>query len=102
MVEREVRLESLKQDIYLSKRFFPRISENMHYEIFKYIDSRDLVEIRGARMGGYQLTSNRQIRSNIGNYLVKIRPDFNNYPQSDSKYLLELINEHSGGNNLGR
>ena len=41
----------------------------MHYEIFKYINSKDLIEIRVIKQGGYELISNQILRSRIGNYL---------------------------------
>ena len=44
----------------------------MHYEIFKFLNSKDLLEIRATKLGGYQLTSNLVLRSRIKNYLSKI------------------------------
>ena len=56
----------------MSNRIFERVSENMHYEIFKFLNSKDLLEIRATKLGGYQLTSNLVLRSRIKNYLSKI------------------------------
>ena len=63
------RLEELKYKKFLTKRILTRISENMHYEIFKYLDGKDLLEVRAITLGGYQLTTNKILRSRIGNYL---------------------------------
>ena len=63
-----MQLEELKKSQYLTKRIFHKISENMHYEIFKYIDNKELLVIRSLKLGGYQLTSNKLLRSRIKNY----------------------------------
>ena len=62
------RLTGLKNERFLTHRVLQRISENMHYEIFKYVDWKQLLEIRGINLGGYQLISNRILRSRISNY----------------------------------
>ena len=67
------RLFQLKQQNYLTKRIFPRISENMHYELFKYLTNHELLEIRALKLGGYQLTSNETLRSRIKNYYPAIK-----------------------------
>ena len=59
------RLNTLKQQKYQTHRIFQRISENMHYEIFKYVDSITLLQIRTLGLGGYQLTSNPILRPRI-------------------------------------
>ena len=41
----------------------------MHYEIFKFMNSSDLLQIRASKLGGYQLTSNTKLRSRIKNYI---------------------------------
>ena len=69
------RLKNLKREKFLSKRFFIKISENMHYEIFKYMTQKDLLNIRACKLGGYQLTSNELLRSRIKNYFRYFRPD---------------------------
>ena len=63
------RLEQIKEEKFLTNRIFPRISENMHYEIFKYLNSEELLQIRRTKLGGYQLTSNRILRSRIQNFM---------------------------------
>ena len=68
------RLNLLKERKYLTNRVFMRISENMHYEIFKYLSSKDLLQIRSVKLGGFQLISNRLLRSRIQNYFHKILP----------------------------
>ena len=62
------RLKELKESKFLNQRFFKKISENMHYEIFKYITFGDLLVIRESSLGGFQLTSNKLLRSRIKNY----------------------------------
>ena len=63
------RLEPLKEQKHLTKRIFKRISENMHYEIFKYLNPYSLLGVRSTSLGGYQLISNTLLRSRIQNYL---------------------------------
>ena len=69
--ELEDRLYELKDQKFLTKRIFLRVSENMHYEIFKYLNSKELLEIRGTKLGGYQLISNNILRSRIQNYYIR-------------------------------
>ena len=63
------KLNELKEKRYLTHRIFRALSENLHYEIFKYLDSSDLLTTRGIGLGGYQLTSNTLLRPRISNYL---------------------------------
>ena len=63
------KLSKLRESKFLSHRIFKRVSENMHYEIFKYVNPIDLLNIRGVKQGGYELTSNKLLRSRICNYL---------------------------------
>ena len=65
----QTRLKHLKHTKFLTQRIFPRISENMSYEIFKYVNSQDLLQIRASTLGGFQLVSNASLRSRINNYL---------------------------------
>ena len=66
------KLLNLRRERFLTNRIFQRISENMHYEIFKYLAANELLEIKLTNIGGYQLTSNQLLRSRIGNYFNKI------------------------------
>ena len=93
-------LNSLKEDKFLSQRIFKRISENMHYEIFKYLTSSELIIIRETTLGRYQLTSNRMLRARIKNYFRKIVLDtvFQDINQDSRK--IQLIFEQSGKNSL--
>ena len=63
------RLEELINNKFLTNRIFKRISENMHYEIFKYIDSETLLKTRELNLGGYQLISNPILRPRIKNLM---------------------------------
>ena len=63
------RLDHLKQSKYQTHRIFTKISENMSYEIFKYVNSGDLLEIRALKLGGYELISNTYLRARIKNYM---------------------------------
>ena len=67
------RLKQLKDQQFLTKRIFGRISENLHYEIFKFLNAEELLEIRGINLGGFQLTSNPLLRSRIKNYLIGLK-----------------------------
>ena len=67
------RLGELKEERFLSHRVFKRISENMHYEIFKFVSPIDLLGIRITNLGGYQLTSNPIMRSRITNYFTMLK-----------------------------
>ena len=49
----------------------------MHYELFKYLNPNDLLQIRSLKLGGYQLTSNELLRSRINNYLLGITQKIN-------------------------
>ena len=69
MDKSETRLEQLKNTKFLSHRIFPRISENISYEIFKYMNFQELLQIRDSNLGGFQLVSNTTLRSRIKNYL---------------------------------
>ena len=68
------RLEDLKKSRYLSNKLFPRISENLHYEILKYSTSTTLLEVKTTNLGGYQATSNKLLRSRIKNYSPPFKP----------------------------
>ena len=83
-----VRLEGLKREKFLTNRVFKRVSENMHYEILKFINSRDLLGIRGTNLGGYQITSNKLLRHRIKNYFIKLKPDV-----GEDKDLVEYISD---------
>ena len=69
MNKSESRLEQLKHTKFLSHRIFPKISENMSYEIFKYVNSQELLQIRASSLGGFQLITNTTLRARIKNYL---------------------------------
>ena len=74
------------------------MSENMHYEIFKYVSSTDLLQIKLTTLGGYQLTSNRLLRSRIKNYtkprIIKfIFP--RNIHSEDTSYKLQILFERT-------
>ena len=69
MKKSDARLEHLKQTKFLTQRLFPKISENMSYEIFKFMNPEDLLQIRALTLGGFQLISNTTLRARIKNYL---------------------------------
>ena len=94
------RLDQLKEEKFLTNRMFKRISENMHYEIFKYVNSRDLLEIRGSTLGGFQLSSNKLLRSRIKNYIDKVHAkqmDNEIYDLNRDGNRVKVIFEQSGG-----
>ena len=93
------RLDLLKQEKFLTIRVFHKISENVHYEIFKYLNYLDLLQIRAMKLGGFQLTSNRIMRSRIKNYFPKNSPKKINI-QSVNINIVELIFEQTGEDNL--
>ena len=68
------RLSLLKQAQSLITLVFPNISENLHYEIFRYSSNDDLLEIRALNIGGFMISSNGFIRKFIGNYYGKVKP----------------------------
>ena len=70
------RLDALKEIKFLSTRIFQTLSENIHYEMFKYLDYRDLLEVRRTKLGGFQLTSNKILRARIKNYLPELKFKF--------------------------
>ena len=65
------RLWKLKNEKFLTRELFVGMSENMHYEIFKYMNGGELLEIRRINLGGYQLTSTKLLRSRIKNYYIR-------------------------------
>ena len=68
------RLEELKEEKFLTMKIFERLSENMHYEVFKYVNAKDLLVIRSLKLGGYLLSSNKLLRSRIKNYFSVLIP----------------------------
>ena len=96
----EIRLNRLKLTKYQTQRIFERITENMSYEIFKYMNGENLLEIRATNLGGFQLTSNILLRSRIQNYL-QISPftSVDNSLFRTRKY--NLIFEQTGERKLG-
>ena len=89
------RLSLLKEDRFLTHRILVRISENMHYEIFKYLNFQDLLEIRGLGLGGFQLTNNNILNSRIGRSIVELHPSLslNPYDIKDNQNIFEFIFE---------
>ena len=61
-------LSELQESKFQTRKLFWKISENMHYEILKYLNSTELIVIRGASLGGYQIVSNPILRARIKNY----------------------------------
>ena len=94
------RLAYRKEERFLTNRVLGRISENMHYEIFKYLDSRDLLEVRITKLGGFQLTSNKLLRSRITNYL-DIKPILHlNADRAENIHNLRVFFEQIGQNKI--
>ena len=83
---KENRLDALKETKFLSTRIFRRLSENIHYEMFKYLDYRDLLEVRRTKLGGFQLTTNKILRARIKNYLPELKFKF---IQTEKRNLIE-------------
>ena len=95
------RLFNLKEERFLTKRIFLRMSENMHYEIFKFMNSIDLLQIRGTKLGGYQLISNNLLRSRITNYFAHLKPILSNHENVEvSNKEIGLVFEQLGKNKL--
>ena len=69
------RLQSSKQNKFLTSKIFGRISENLHYEIFKYMNPVDMLTTKLLNFGGYQLASNRLFRSRLANFFTKLYLD---------------------------
>ena len=80
------RLAELKNEKYLIFKVFEALSENMHYELFKYLNSQELLQIRVLKLGGYLLTSNPLLRSRIKNYFQDLSPRLSqNYTENVHK-----------------
>ena len=89
-------LEELKQHKFLTNRIFQNISENMHYEIFKNLNDSELLQIRELNRAGYQLTSNRLLRSRIGfPYLIPIINFVEDMDVEDNVAKIKLLFEQS-------
>ena len=95
------RLLQIKNERYLTHRIFGRISENLHYEIMKYLNCREILEIRITKLGGFQLSSNKLLRSRIKNYFPQLKPNIN-YHNNIEKYYskLQTIFEQTGRESL--
>ena len=88
------RLELLKNEKFLYKRLFMRLSENMHYEVLKYLNSEELIGLRGCNLGGFQLSSNQILRKRIGNYLGNIKPFiFHLESQQVAQFIIALFEQ---------
>ena len=97
------RLKQLKREEFLTKRIFTRLSENMHYEVLKYLDCYDLLEMKGVKLGGYQLISNKKLRSRIKNYFFTLYPKLASKEVLDAKCYyrkIQLIFEQTGNDIL--
>ena len=95
--EEHMSLQQLKETRFLTHRLFGEISENMSYEIFKFQNSTDLLQIRALNLGGYQLISNPYLRARIKNYLKgKPFPTLTGllYDIGRSNLLFEQTNSH--------
>ena len=89
------RLEHLKYEKFLIYKLWRRVSENLHIEIFKYLNCSDLLQIRVTNLGGYQLAANKYLRPRIKNYF----PSIQFYPNPSIK-ILEVIFEQTGQQEL--
>ena len=88
---RKERLKELKESKFLTNRVFIKICENMHYEVFKNLNSRDLLELRAVNIGGYQITSNSILRNRIKNYISNISPKYT-FLKANIKLNIQRIN----------
>ena len=70
------RLGLLEKERFLTKRLFEKVSENMHYEIFKFLNPKEILEARAIKLGGYQLASNSNLRPRIKNFLDNFNVTF--------------------------
>ena len=91
-----IRLEDLKNSKFLTQRVFKRISENLHYEILKFNEWKDLLEIRSANLGGYQSTSNKILRGRIRNYIQKIIFSPPLHEEEDLSRNIQVLFEQTG------
>ena len=90
------RLTTLKNQRFLTAKFFAKLSENMHCEIFKNLNSKELLQIRATKLGGFQLTSNPNIRYKIGNNFKYIFPEFSFENTGRDVRLLQHLFEQTG------
>ena len=96
---RSAHLEEIIKEKFLNKRLFPKLSENMHYELLKYVNSFGLLEIRLCNLGGFQITSNTVLRSRIKNYFPKIIPKKAGINLTKIRFFLAMF-EQTGENSL--
>ena len=98
--EEHKRLKYLKEAKFLTQRIFRRISENMSYEIFKFLNAQDLLQIRASTLGGFQLVSNITFRAKIKNYFKEKMISSNELIANSTKVnlLLEQTNIYSSQN----
>ena len=96
------RLNSLKDKLFLSEKIFKRVSENMHFEIFKYLSAEILLEIRITCLGGYQLCANKNLRNKmVKNYYRKLQINAQEYKKSSKEWNIRkarVIHEQTSSN----
>ena len=47
------------------------MSENMHYEILRCLNWKDLIDVRLINLGGFQMVTNQVLRNKLKNYMNK-------------------------------
>ena len=91
------RLEELSESKYLSRRIFQRVSENMHYEIFKFLTPIQLLDVALLNSGGFQLISNRILRARIKIYFTILKPIIPEHSTEEKNiYRIKQIFSHNG------
>ena len=93
------RLNDLMEMKYLSLRIFRNLCENLHYEILRYLNCKELLEMRGVNLGGFQIASNKRLRSRITNYLSRVKTPMQEYTRNNI-HLIEVLFEQTGENRL--
>ena len=88
-------LGELSRSNILNHVFFKRVSIDLHFKILTYLDSKDLLEIRATKLGGYQITSNCRLRGKIGNYFSLIQPKLTSKLRANVRKI-KLIFEQTG------
>ena len=94
-------LRKIKEQNFMIFTLFQRIPEYLQFEIFKYLDKYELLEIRAVNLGGYELASKPSLRSKIMNYFPKIRWIFSTeYADNICAQQINLIFEQIGKKEL--
>ena len=66
--DKSQRLRQLQNSKHCTRSIFIQFNMNLHFEILKYLNWREIIAIRGINIASFQYSSNYNFRNKIGNY----------------------------------